>query len=542
MTAWFQGLRSAVDLMAAAARRRRRPTAWQDRTPVRFLWPVFTRQILVRERRLSHLNLFQEYTLRLCNAGVRSAEEIARLLLKPSDGATTSGPSLLFVRIMEELRSRELLDPNGRVTQAGRDLIEGAESEAMTLTDRILFQDAWTGALWNRFSANEELQPCLFEFSAKAREGALFADMPQGAKPRYRGYIVDPGELPACPQPNEADIKRHFALFARDWHMFAERTQDADRHEEEENELADEPRAIEEIVSIGEARPMFLQLAAFLPDQKDASSLWQMADPFGLGTSQECRQAVDVTKRRPELGHFAGWLGQRLAEVDNRDGESDMAIRSERAIDKMLGDLARKSPVLYNELLEMQRAAFGIAAPLAEGRTREAATQVRLAILGAQVSLEYLFKELADRFPTTQAYGSFDLVPGERKGTAAELTRAAALLNFDGAAVGTKLPPLPDRLTHVDAGKIRRACDFREGSLNALVWAAVLTAAARPEKRHPFQNVAERYPEMLLDLSMIAGLRDEVSHAVSEPHKYVGSVEAVVEKAYRIVDTLLRSA
>ena len=539
MTAWFQGLRSAADLMAAA-RRQRRPMAWQGRTPVLFLWPAFMRQILVRERRLSHLNLFQEYTLRLCNAGVRSPDAIAALLLKPSGMGASSGPALLFARIMEELRSRELLDFEGRVTRTGRDLIEGTENEAMTFTDRILFQDAWTGAVWNRFSANEDMQPSLIEFSARSRDGALFADMPQGAKPRYRGYIVDPGEVPACPQPDEAAIKKHFSLFARHWHSFTERTQSADRDEAEEGEFSDEPRAIEEIVSIGEARPIFLQFAAFLPDQKDASSLWQMADPFGLGTSQECRQAVDETKRRPELAHFSDWLGRRLAEVDNRDGESDLSLRSEKTIDDRLGDRVRRLPVLYNELLEMQRAAFGIAGPLADGKTREAATQVRLAILGAQLSLEYLFKDTAERFPTTQAYGSFDLVPGERKGTAAELTRIAALLGFGGNAGEAGSPSLPDRLTHVDAGKIRRACDFREGSLNALVWAAVLTAAARPEKRHPFQNAAERYPAMLLDLSTIAGLRDEVTHAVSEPHKFVGSVEEVVEKTYRIVDTLLR--
>src|SRR5690348_9877861 len=73
-------------------------------TRVLVLWPAYMRLALVRRQVLPRTNLFQLHLLRLCRAGIRDREELARLLGKPeSPDIRQDGIGYLTGRILEEL-------------------------------------------------------------------------------------------------------------------------------------------------------------------------------------------------------------------------------------------------------------------------------------------------------------------------------------------------------------------------------------------------------------------------------------------------------
>jgi hypothetical protein len=544
----FNEVRTFVDITAPPQGRVRIRRPWAGQPSARFLWPAFARQMLLRERRLMSLNLLQEYGLRLWRAGLRDVD-LGELLLPPgaengSNRRNDNGDrSRLVARVLEELRRNEAIDTAGEVTKLGLDMLDTVEREAEEVTSRYVLQDPWSGAVWNRFPTS--LLNFLIEVS-RTREGGLdFALRADDYRRTNRIYLFDPGDVPPCPIPDPEAIKKAFDVYAQDWRAVVIGRGEDDDAAPYGEDSAEEPRGVSEIIEIGKAEPVYLQAVAFLPDDGVGGGLWRAADPFGLGIDPDFRLRIDEIGRtvKPAGERFLSWIARQLAARTKAEAVDGKATVSAAAlVDAGVGAGVAGYSHLYEELIAMQRAALEVERLKDEDdRKRDAGSQARLAILGAQICLEHVFRMIAGRFETKRVYATFDLVPGEREDTAAELRRVAAELGFTGSS--EEEGKLPDRLVHVEAGRIRPAADALRGSINALLWSSVLAAyvqrsAAIAGERHPVLYAAESYPEMLVDISWIAGMRDEVGHAVSDPVKYVPQVGRVVEKVYRILRVL----
>jgi hypothetical protein len=525
----FDSVRLILDFNQRALRPSRAAEPWDGRPQARFFWPALCRQLLVRERRATGLNIFQEYVLRLYSAGLREPDEISKKLLPPPELAGQAGGyNRLVVRILAELRLARAIDTTGSVTRQGHDMLSGAAQESEELASLYVFTDPWTGTVWDRFRG--EIRSAMIDVTFRRADGRTMAQPAGGDE---AGLVVRPNSTELFAKPEEAKIRRLYASYVRDWYL------QTGSEEPEENDgqdvLRDAPSTqIGEIVSMDdEPQPVYLSTLAFIPPGPTRAGLWRVADPFGLGANDAFRARLD------EFGRGEGeplltWLQAKVVPSPSDGGRDGLTREAEILFEKeRIGFRLASHPALYEDLLSAQRAALASKRALEQNMKRDARDDVMVAIGNSQKALERTFKILAEKFPTELAYGRFDLVPGERQAGAAVLMQAAGSLKFDGGADRT----LPPRFTHVDAGKIRYAADKHKGSLNALAWAAILTAVHTPD--HPVAAAARKYPKMLFDLSRIAELRDEVSHAVSEPLAFKDEVDDVLAHTRRIIDLLL---
>ena len=153
MTSAFIDVRTVLDMTWLRLPRAPRPT-FADRPRVYFLWPVYTRQVLIRQRRRRRLNLFQEHVLRLARAGVTDAARVAALLV-PAAYGPGNRPGLAGVplvrRVQAELQLLRALDAGLRPTEGADEILADGESDQDDVTACFTFQDPWTGELWERF-------------------------------------------------------------------------------------------------------------------------------------------------------------------------------------------------------------------------------------------------------------------------------------------------------------------------------------------------------------------------------------------------------
>jgi hypothetical protein len=544
MNSSFHDVRTVLDMLRDNEDSLLMRPPHRGRPRVYFMWPFFMRQVLVRERTQLRLNLFQQHVLMLCEVGVRDIDEIASLLMDDAPAA-----ALLASRVVAELQRGGMLDERLRATPDWRRMLDdGAAAVSEETTARYLFQDPWEpNNVWNRFP--DKLQQWLIDIRWTRRDGNLFAVLASEGRPRDRGMIVRPDAVSDCRLPEIGEVRKACADYADDWRLHI----GSGEEDEATVGLVAPPRDVTDIVHIGEAEPVLLQAVAFIPDDADDARdrlPWETSDPFGLGINRPFRDHVDTISRRPEFSAFGSWLQDRLAERRGKqDGAAKNVVRrAEVVVDHRLGGTLRHMGVLQDELIIMQHAVYAIDEHLEQQNRREAAADVRQAFGSAQVALEYAFKALAERFPTAYAYAAVDeLVSGDRKQSAEALTRVARRLGFAMAKDETGREGLPARLTHVRPEKIAAGADRQQGSINSLLWAAVLAAASAgdpldgpgSEHRHPLLDAAAKYPEMLIDLSRIAEIRDEVNHAVTPPERYLKEAREIPEQVYQIVELLL---
>ena len=540
MTSAFIDVRTVLDMTWLRLPRAPRPT-FADRPRVYFLWPVYTRQVLIRQRRRRRLNLFQEHVLRLARVGVTDAARVAALLV-PAAYGPGNRPGLAGVplvrRVQAELQLLRALDAGLRPTEGADEILADGESDQDDVTACFTFQDPWTGELWERFP--DSLLPAMIEIRWEPREAGLFGVLaPESdGRPRQRGMIVRPSDSSGCRSPGREEIIRQFDRYAAAWRLHMGRSlddADDDADDAADIEAVRGPGSVDEVLSIGAPEPALVQAVAFIPEAGGDVLPWEATDPFGLGISRQFRDRIDELRRSPAVAGFSAWLARRLDE-ERGDGPAVGQTLGEQAqwmVDMALHGAARSEREVQTELVTMQWTALRVQECLAAGERQEAAALVRLFFSTAGIALERSLRALRDRFATAGCYARYGLVPGDTRRTAHELNQVAIRLGFATDASGK----LPDRFTHVDAKRIRRAADQGDTALNGMVWAAALTADGDPH--HPLHRASRVAPDMLRDVAEIGRMRDETNHAVSRPEDYLSAVATAAQTVLATVRLLL---
>jgi hypothetical protein len=506
-----------------------------------FLWPAIARQVLVRKTIERRFNLFQTHVLRLCLAGTRDPERIARLLIRPdAEDAQNTGPRSLARRILAELRALGALNDLGEPTDPGKLLFGNELAESSETASTTLYQDPWSGVLWNRFTDQIPLPLVEPTETKNARFVNVFVGT--SGRPRWERACRVLLERVRAISPQAGEITSAYRKYQRDVVKNRLRRGRQLQDDREESLGAEREDSLSGIIQVGEPTPVFLLTYAISLDKLYEGEAWDVADPFGLGVSRPFLRRIREITARPKMRYFTSALERHLFGGGDVSGGSSLAYAvelrraAEESVERLFPAEIRDHEDLREELVDLEMSAAEAETAAAMPDLKAIARTVRMGIVTAQVALERVFIEMGERYPTAGGHRMLGLEESNRVGNAEKLNSIAQRLGFKMGLRGR----LPDTLVNVRLGKIRSVSDHRgQESINARLLAALIAAAVDPTGSHPIARGARLYPELLLDIDELAQMRNKVAHAGSRSGLALRDVRGAAEIVYRTVLTLL---
>ena len=488
------------------------PTLWMDAQAPQsavadkhILWPVWAYTVLaprVAPRPEDRLDVFQEAVLRLLRADVRDPGEIASLL-------HLDRRLVAYIRV--GLHDDHLCDDRGVLTERGARALRDADPESGETCMGFVFQDPMSRTLWGRFVERLAIQDVEWRGELPV---LMFGS---AGSPRPANALAIPPKAGVAPMtPRAADI-----LDAVRRHRRAV-THGAD--EELHRPAALEPENIQRISVVSEdPMPVWLGTTLYATDIDDEAAAWNVADPFGIGTSPVLR--AEIARRAEDLPALRDALRRLVKPASDDDTRSGRARRVELArmdlqerFGPALGAVRELDDLLVDLVVAVERAAD-------EQRPVARAD----AMVRAQRALEGF---LGHTLPFGRDENvAIDLIDDQEYD--------AAVLDDRARAIGFEA--LPRGMRFVQAAKIRAALRRGVGSLRPLALANLLCAAT--DLQHVFHGVARQKPALLNDLDVIASVRDRSAHAGGEPprqdelERIADDVLDIVEYLFSLVET-----
>ncbi len=493
----------------------------EKRDRVWMLWPAFAYHVVVPMPRARPFNLFQEFVVKLCRAGVRTASDVGKRL-----GFGVE----LAAFILLELQRMDMLDADGAPTGRALKELEQAEASPGETVPGHVFQDPFTGALWPRFAAGS-LEGAEIERASKDPDlQALRFDLVVGStgnpeRPRAAAVIPD-GHLARSSPPSAQAIlgacrehrryeRNHLRVCGRDGAL----------GEPEGRSTLDLPAFLQEVSLVSTLPlPVFLSTYLFVPEDETRVGHWQVCDPFGLGPSLSLRRQIEGM-----MAHEPGGLVARLVErvtersyavnpVDLGEDKAANQRRAAAAVEAELGPGIGAYPELHRQLVNAEKALQE--ARVHSGRSgagqKEYLSRLKDFVARAYHALEELLDVVLAQYPPGDGRPA---VAGERadsRDTLAALSAVAEenaeLLAKIAARVGLADGPPPAfstffRMSRAQAKQIvshdGRKLQFQFG---------VMVATARDMPEHPLYRLAAAFPDCVPFLLELKRQRDGASH------------------------------
>lgn len=450
------------------------------------LWPVLAYRLTAPILPTRHKsNPLERAVLGLVRSGMSNPGDLAELLgLDPE----------LAQHITRRLADgyQPALDSKMRLTDYGRKMLDDADEGSLREATGWIFQDPWTGELWDKFVINLPTVPIVGE----KKIGSGYApeiDLGTEGKPFvYAPWIIEPRSL-AHVQPQAADILRSVRLLA---------AEDAENDDEGTKRFkhADIGK-----VSYLDAAPEAMYCVTALKAHINSGSgdAWSIGDPFRPG-KESIRMRRALTLRLAEYPFIAERLA-RLLGLQHADQGTSLAdffknadAVAELEIAHRFGSLADKFD-MKGRLVELARKrqimqAIGQDADpepvlLACGKVAERLMKQVLATVADQRR-----REIAELLKLVRGKKCFELL---------EQDTAADIMALGYAEA-------PRSLLNVDQSKLRHALMTGSESLMPLTLAALLGAFM--SDRHPMKALAQTSPNLLADIAAISEGRNPVAH------------------------------
>jgi len=501
MASAFDKLTSIIDLGPNALPQRYSETRW-------LLWPLWAWPVAVPAVRWRGLNLFQHAILALAARGVCQAADVGERLDLGKE---------LAAFILSQLMDMGYLEHNGRPSHRGKKYLDEHEDQESEVIPGTVFHDAITGRLWMRFVPGT---PRYVDLSGEREMGA-FARIERGTpgdpKPKLCRVVWPDRGVRAPAKPTPRSVRRACRTWARHQDAWLRVTGGGGLGWDGE---------VESLRRIGEGRisvlarkpqPVFVSTFLFLPEDCDDGSLWQAADPFGLGPSTALRQHAEdlASGGHPVLAEELARLADEATAVVADDVADARRVIREAATNRVttqMGGLdcpdALRSLLVQLETARLTAASHSEASGFSAWREQQ-----RQHVRGVRRAWEAM-EELFAWLTSTWARPELAARLGRQERDNARLLRKLALdLGFEDDDTQDSLA----RLLRVDGGQAKGVLQFDNRDLPAMVACALLGTTQQPA--HPFHDAARERPGLLVFLDALKRERDPLAHhgASGEP-------------------------
>ena len=486
---------------------------WQTKGIQYLLWPVLGYRITAPiGQASSHVNLIESALLGLVRAGVSDSREIAGLLGIEDE---------LVLHICATLMAgyQPALDSHLKLTEAGRRILDDAEVETRTQKTGWIFQDPWTGEIWNPFVTELPTVPIVgdrneFPEIDIGTEGSPFTTTPMMITPRRVSTT----------QPRPEDILRSVRMI--------ESTRDSDSGEDA-NVARFQPTDIAKVGYLESVpEPMYCLTALVVDLANTLSDNWSIRDPF-QPTKDSIRLRRSLTLRFDEYPFVPKRIAKMLGiDTDSKAASlSEILMRADNAaameVKGRFGNLAERFG-MQDRLIDLEKKRQMLAA------MGEHADFDQVPLACGKVA-ERVMKLILREFPTQQLAKTLELKRGGKCYT---------LLNQDTAKSLMLLgyTDIPKSLLSIDQSRLEFALRTSGGTLMPLTLAAVLGAHVIED--HPLKRLAQNCPSLLTRIAAIAASRNPGAHDSDSEGKgghTITDAESLAEDTLVIVESILRT-
>lgn len=483
-------------------------TPWKQRKY--FLHPVRMYRVVAPRLSSRKVNILEKAVLGMYRAGITEAIEISQHLDIGKD---------LTALILTQLTERQYIDLRGNLTRKGQRILEDETWITQDAIAGFIFQDPWMGDLFPRFVEREEYVDTRFNESG-------FPELILGTtgKPSYQSAFLPQVKNTIERQPSPTEI-----IDAVRQHQRTLRNLSSIKIDDEDWVFEEIPNLDRVAFIDEEPTDVWLATCIYVPDNLSSANIWNVCDPFGLGDSPWLLRKLEKYRREGVVQGLEKFLinmlgDQRSVEFDNLEDWLSLADREARlVVENKLSPVIRKWEELFEDLVALERSLLE-AKELTDSRIL--LDKLEDVLTKSQKAAERLFKVLQQDYPT--------------RGYAARLSERRELnkqpLNDYARDAGFD-EPLPEKLLSVDRNSIRRAADYGNGSLRALILATLLTTPNNPT--HPLRLLAKAYPNILHLLDELAEKRNAAAHAsnrrMSSELCELADLEQYIDTTYKLI-------
>lgn len=464
------------------------------------LWPTWAYRVLVPQPKPERLNLFQRSVLSLCRAGIVHAGEIAQRLDFDKE---------LAAYILDQLGSMGLLDRHKQLTERANQLLAEEPDDQVEPVVGYVFADPFAKELWPRF------QRGVLPYAEGEIRGR-FATIEQGTVGNPRRVKLGVVWLPkgACPppSPHPRDILRACSMGIRA-EVAYKRAMGTDNGDSDGLNVDTLKRHLNHVVFVDTApEPMFLTTFVFVPKDVSRASLWQVCDPFGLGTSHLLRKRIEeLASASSQAGatlkgaiERATGMGFAVEDVDVLDLVRARNQEAAEAVNRKAGFDQTLCPEVYERLVQMENEHLEAGSGDVSGKAwDEQQRRLKAMVRRAYEVLEECLAYAVKTFPASDIGRPLG---GTLEDNGVLLAQIARQIGFE-ADPGD---PCFERFLRIGGGPVKGVVEYEQCELVALLAAALLVAHHRSE--HPLRRCAAEFPKLIVFLNQLKRMRDRSSH------------------------------
>lgn len=479
------------------------------------LWialPFFSYKVFAPKPQPRKVNVFEKSVLRLLLAGNYPVEEIAGFLQLDPD---------LIRLIFADLQNRKLVDSRNLVTQEGRKVVRDEDwlEDLSTKEFRTGFviQNAWNLEFYPQFIPRKEVCPLVED------EEREFPRIELGTKGRPRTEVPffmtqDFGQAPQSPKAEEIlqVVRQHNAALRYGTEVLSVIKKGTPPKLEKVELLDENPEKV------------WIVTVLSLPEESTNPHGWQVADPFGIGSSFSLQKLVQ------QIAETNSYLQGRL---DTMTGQGQKRFSEQaKAVEETLVKKVRDSLALYFGAFDLPESIRRTLWDFEYAWQREGPDfdKIRKLAFEGQKLLETMFSEI--RVSHSDAYqGIWNLIPSRRS----EFPDLHPVEDIYASLGGDT--PIPDLIGRVAGGNVKAWINRPDlGSLRPIAVASIL--AASTSEAHPVRQIIRDSPDFFGSIERISRIRDDYSHG-GEPSELPDlSAETMRSKVFEILKSYLESS
>lgn len=487
-------------------------THWKQRRY--FLYPVRMYRVVAPRLSSRKVNILEKAVLGMYRAGITEAIEISQHLDIGKD---------LTALIFTQLTEQQCIDLRGNLTRKGQRILEDETWITQDAIAGFIFQDPWMGDLFPRFVERED-------YVDTRPNDSGFPELILGTtgKPSYQQAFLPQvkNTIERKPSPTEIiDAVRQHQKTLRNFNSIKA---------DDEDWIFEKIPNLDRVAFIDEEpTDVWLATCIYVPDNLSSANIWNVCDPFGLGDSLWLLRKLEKHRKDKTISRLENFISDMLSEqqkqvFQNFDQWFILTSKSaELKVESKLTSVIKSYNELFEYFVAVERA-YIEATELTQSNPKRAVTKLEDISRNLQKASECLFKIIRNDFPTKNLGKR---LPESQKEVQSTLSAYAKNAGF--------YSPLPNKLLNFSKNDILRTANSGNGSLRSLILASLL--ATPDNAAHPLKLMAQKFPDLLVNLNQLADIRNAGAHASGQDQIYeLSEIEEHINMVYRFAAEILQ--